>query len=71
LSREEPGVFYTWQIDDPESRMPPSRRFPPSWTIEDIGAAFVVEDGSGQKLVYVYYKEERQVRLFDAEFIEC
>ncbi len=34
------------------------RRFPPSWTIEDIDAAFVVKDGAGQKLAYVYYEEE-------------
>ncbi len=34
------------------------RRFPPPWTIEDIGAAFVVKDGAGQKLAYVYYEEE-------------
>ena len=35
-----------------------SRRFPPPWSIEDIGAAFVVRDGSGQKLGYFYYEEE-------------
>ena len=29
------------------SQMPP-RRFPPPWSIEDIDAAFVVKDGSGQ-----------------------
>jgi len=23
------------------------RRFPPPWSVEDIGAAFVVKDGSG------------------------
>jgi hypothetical protein len=34
------------------------RRFPPPWTFEDIDAAFVVKDGSGQKLAYVYYEEE-------------
>jgi hypothetical protein len=39
-------MFYTWQIDDPDSRMSPARRLPPSWSIEDIGAAFVVKDGS-------------------------
>ena len=39
--------------------MPSSRRrFPPPWSIEDTGAAFVVKDGSGQKLAYVYYEEE-------------
>jgi hypothetical protein len=36
------------------------RRFPPPWTVEDTGtgSAFVVQDGSGQKLLYVYYEEE-------------
>jgi len=33
----------------------PSRRFPPPWSVEDLGAAFVVKDGSGQKLAYVYF----------------
>jgi hypothetical protein len=28
----------------------PSRRFPPPWSVEDIGAAFVVKDGNGQRL---------------------
>ena len=36
----------------------PARRFPPPWWIEDIGAAFVVKDSSGQKLGYFYYEEE-------------
>jgi hypothetical protein len=35
-----------------------ARRFPPPWSVEDIDAAFVVKDGSGQKLAYVYYEEE-------------
>jgi hypothetical protein len=34
--------------------MPP-RRFPPPWTIEDNGAAFIVKDASGQALAYAYY----------------
>ena len=34
------------------------RRFPPPWTVEDIGAAFVVKDDTGQALAYVYYEEE-------------
>jgi hypothetical protein len=37
--------------------MPP-RRFPPPWTVEDIGAAFVVKDSAGQKLAYVYFGDE-------------
>jgi hypothetical protein len=36
----------------------PTRRFTPPWTIEDIGAAFVVKDSNGQQLAYVYYEEE-------------
>ena len=36
----------------------PTRRFPPPWSVEDIDAAFVVKDGSGQKVAYVYYEEE-------------
>jgi hypothetical protein len=40
--------------------MSANRRFPPPWTVEDTGtgSAFVVTDGSGQKLAYVYYEEE-------------
>jgi hypothetical protein len=34
------------------------RRFPPPWSVEDIGAAFVVKDSTGQKLGYFYYEEE-------------
>jgi hypothetical protein len=33
-------------------------RFPPPWTIEDLGACFVVSDSSDQKLTYVYYERE-------------
>ena len=35
-----------------------ARRFPPPWTVEDIGAAFVVKDSNKQQLAYVYYEEE-------------
>jgi hypothetical protein len=34
------------------------RRFPPPWSVDDLGAAFVVKDKTHQKLVYVYYEEE-------------
>jgi hypothetical protein len=37
--------------------MPPCRRFPPPWSLEDTGAAFVVKDAGGQKLAYVYYEK--------------
>jgi DNA-binding LacI/PurR family transcriptional regulator len=36
----------------------PTRRFPLPWTVEDIGAAFVVKDNAGQKLAYVYFENE-------------
>jgi len=32
--------------------------FPPPWSVEDISAAFVVKDCTGQKLGYFYYEEE-------------
>ena len=38
--------------------MPAARRFPPPWSVEDIDAAFVVKDGGGQKLAYVYFEDE-------------
>jgi hypothetical protein len=34
------------------------RRLPPPWSVEDIGAAFVVKYASGKKLGYFYYEEE-------------
>jgi hypothetical protein len=34
------------------------RRFPPPWSIEDIGVAFKVCDSTGQRLAYVYFEDE-------------
>jgi hypothetical protein len=34
------------------------RRFPPPWSVEDIGPTFVVTDSAGQKLAYVYFEDE-------------
>jgi hypothetical protein len=34
------------------------RRFPPPWSVEKTGACFIVRDGDGQALAYVYYEEE-------------
>jgi hypothetical protein len=36
----------------------PQRRFPTPWTVEDIGAAFVVKDSTGQQLAYIYFEDE-------------
>jgi len=38
--------------------MPSARRFPPPWTVEELDACFVVRDGAGQKLAYVYFEDE-------------
>jgi hypothetical protein len=35
-----------------------ARRFPPPWSVEDIGAAYVVRDHDGQALGYVYFEDE-------------
>ena len=35
-----------------------NRRFPPPWSVEDIGAAFKVCDSTGQALAYVYFEDE-------------
>ena len=35
-----------------------ARRFPPPWTVEDIGAASKVSDNDGQALAYVYFEDE-------------
>ena len=35
-----------------------TRRFPPPWLIAELEACFVVMDGAGQKLAYVYFEEE-------------
>jgi len=36
----------------------PARRFPPPWSVEDIGVAFKVSDSTGQRLAYFYFEEE-------------
>jgi hypothetical protein len=34
------------------------RRFPPPWSVEETDACFIVKDGAGQKLAYVYFEDE-------------
>jgi hypothetical protein len=36
----------------------PARRFPPPWTVEETSACFVVRDGNGEQLAYVYFEDE-------------
>ena len=33
------------------------RRFPPPWTVEDIGGSFVVKASNDRPLVFIYYGE--------------
>jgi hypothetical protein len=33
------------------------RRFPPPWTVEDIGGCFVVKASNDRPLVFIYYGE--------------
>jgi hypothetical protein len=40
-------------------RGPQGSRFPPPWSIADIGAAFVVKDSAGQKLGLFITKKSR------------
>jgi hypothetical protein len=35
-----------------------ARRFPPSWTVEDHLACFIIKDSNRQALAHVYYEEE-------------
>jgi hypothetical protein len=42
----------------PSTKAGTTHCFPPPWTVEDIGAAFVVTDGAGQKLACVYFEDE-------------
>jgi hypothetical protein len=34
------------------------RRFPAPWTVEETQPCFVVRDGNGQALAFVYFEEE-------------
>jgi hypothetical protein len=36
----------------------PERRFPPPWSVEELDACFVVRDGNGQQIAYVYFEDE-------------
>jgi hypothetical protein len=35
----------------------PKRRFPPPWSVDDIGGCFVVKASNNRPLVFIYYGE--------------
>jgi hypothetical protein len=38
--------------------LPPRRRFPPPWAVEETDARFIVKDHASQSLAYVYFEDE-------------
>ncbi len=34
------------------------RQFTPPWSVQELEACFIVKDGTGQKLAFVYFEEE-------------
>jgi hypothetical protein len=38
------------------------RRFPPPWSVEDVGGSFVVKASNGRPLVFIYYREDGRPR---------
>ena len=45
------------------SRQMTIRRFPPPWSTEETDACFIVRDGKGQALAYVYFEEEPRKKM--------
>jgi len=39
-------------------RGPTVRRFRPPLSVEDLASCFVVKDGGGQELAYIYYEDD-------------
>jgi len=35
-----------------------TRRFPPPWSVDLFPACYIVRDGDGQALAYVYFEDE-------------
>jgi hypothetical protein len=53
-----PFVFPAAVIIEQIRSLMASRRFPPPWSVEEGPAYFIVRDGTGQALAYVYFEEE-------------
>jgi hypothetical protein len=34
------------------------RRFPPPWSVEDVGGSFAVKASNGRPLLFIYYRED-------------
>src|SRR5262249_15822375 len=45
-------------IKNRQLKLVTARRFPPPWSVEDLGACLVVKDSTGQKLAADCYEEE-------------
>ena len=43
--------------------MPERRHFPPPWSIEEHDESFIVRDGNGQALAYLYFEDEPQRQM--------
>jgi hypothetical protein len=48
---------WCWRLRHPVSGEV-RRRFPLPWTVDETDACFIVRDGSGQALAYVYFEDE-------------
>jgi len=55
------GATRGWATNLVES----GQNFPPTWSIEERPAAFVVRDHSGQPLAYVFFEEKPSRRSAD------
>jgi hypothetical protein len=56
LARRGHVGFDLYQVEQNFTAL--SRRFPLPWSVEEQEAYFVVSDGNGQKLAYVYFEDE-------------
>ena len=52
-------MFYSWRIhEDTSVRVSDRDRFPRPWSVEEQSTCYVVRDGNGQKLAYIYYEDD-------------